>query len=289
MQRISDHSATAAWITLAILGLIVLFAAVRLLWLGLGGPQLPALDPLPVPRIAALSSPASERAWTLFGEDTRAAPMGIPANVRQTPLALKLRGTVATGDQGGYAVIMDESGDEDVYRKGDELPGGAEVVSVEPRRVLLLRDGQTEALELPRESLGDGSPDGSRSRRAAPARTVSMPGIRGMNGSGGATSIPALSSNLGLDTAALANSITVMPVRGGGFRVRPGRDAELFRELGLHANDIVTAVNGQSLQSPADVQKIFQQVQQSGQVSITVRRQGRERVLTPDLSALNID
>ena len=165
----------------------------------------------------------------------------------------------------------------------------AEVTAVEPRRVLLRRDGRTEALELPGDSHGGGrSARTTRRTAATPGRSVSIPGIRGMNGTTSGT-IPSLSSDLGINTAALANSITVLPVRGGGFRVRPGRDAELFRELGLHANDVVTAVNGQSLQSPADVQKIFEQVRQSGQVSITVMRQGRERVLTPDLSSLNIE
>lgn len=289
MQRISDYSAAAAWLTLGVMGVVVLWSVARLFWLTLGGPELPETRSLPVPEIADIRRPASQASWALFGEDRRTSPLGIPVNVRQTPLALKLRGTVATGEEGGYAVIVDESGEEAVYRRGDVLPGGAEVVAVEARRVLLRREGETEALELPRESTAGGGTGRTARRDSRPTRSVSIPGIRGMSGDSSVTSVPALSDTLGIDTAALADSITVMPVRGGGFRVRPGRSAGMFRELGLQANDVVTAVNGRPLQSQADVQKIFDQVRSGGQISITVRRQGRERVLTPDLSALKVE
>ncbi len=84
----------------------------------------------------------------------------------------------------------------------------------------------------------------------------------------------------------MAGAISVLPVSGGGFRVRPGRDARLFAELGLQVNDVVKAINGQPLESEEDVQSLFADVMRRGEVAITVNREGREMTLRPDLEAI---
>ncbi|MFU8833189.1 MAG: PDZ domain-containing protein, partial [Wenzhouxiangella sp.] len=89
-----------------------------------------------------------------------------------------------------------------------------------------------------------------------------------------------------MDTGALASSINVMPVTGGGYRVRPGRDATLFAQLGLQVNDIVLAVNGQPLQSEEAARALFADVMQRREIAITINRQGREMTLRPDLEQI---
>jgi hypothetical protein len=93
-------------------------------------------------------------------------------------------------------------------------------------------------------------------------------------------SMPRISRRLGAGyTRSMAQNINVMPVSGGGFRVRPGRDARLFAELGLQVNDVVTAVNGQPLDSEEAARALFSDVLTRGEVAITVNRQGQELTL----------
>ena len=82
----------------------------------------------------------------------------------------------------------------------------------------------------------------------------------------------------------LAQRITILPVAGGGFRVRAGRDATLFTRLGFHVNDIVTAINGQPVSTQADVRAVFENYNPGQRIAITVRRGDRQLVLTPDLA-----
>lgn len=228
-------------------------------------------------------SPASERVsvlpatdWRIFGDPTE-PDYGFVQALPPTPLSLRLRGVV-TGDR-GYAIIVDADGSEGVYRAGDIVPGDAEVVTIEARRVVLERDGTREALELP------GS--GSSTAAAGVATTREAARDRGGLASGvGIGSLTSMTSGFSLDPGELARRITILPVAGGGFRVRAGRDAAIFTQLGFHANDIVLAINGQPVDNQADVRAVFESFRPGEPLAITVRRGDRQLVLTPDLSML---
>jgi general secretion pathway protein C len=264
---------------------LAVWLLIRIVWLIAVGPQ---VDPDPVPPIPRLSQAANlERSFehALFGNSDTIA-RSTPVVTTTARSGLRLRGMMS-GGSGGFAIIADASGEEGVYRAGDELPDGSVLDSIEAQRVIIERNGQREGLELDRER-----PSGAPLRSAArpppssPA-SASIPGLRGFNAASGASAASFAgrgSAAAGqLDASGLARQISVMPVAGGGFRVRPGRDARLFSELGLQINDIVTAVNGQPLQSENDARALFVDVMQRGEVAITVNRQGREMVLRPDL------
>lgn len=224
-------------------------------------------------------SPSSERVatlpatdWRMFG-DPAEPDYGFAQPLPPTPLSLRLRGVV-TGER-GYAIIVDAEGNEGVYRAGDTLPGDAEVVTIEPRRVVLERNAVREALELP----GSGT-----STAAAPRARNEACGRDGLASGVGIGSLASMTSAFRLDPDELAQRITILPVAGGGFRVRAGRDAAIFTQLGFHANDIVLAINGQPVDNRADVRAVFESFRPGEPLAITVRRGERQLVLTPDLS-----
>jgi len=226
----------------------------------------------PSDRVGAL--PATD--WRMFGDPTE-PDYGFAQPLPPTPLSLRLRGVV-TGER-GYAVIVDADGDEGVYRVGDMVPGDAEVVTIEPRRVVLERNAAREALELP------GS--GASTTTAAAPRGRSEPSERaGLAAGVGIGSLGSMTSRFRLDPSELARRITILPVAGGGFRVRAGRDAAIFTQLGFHANDIVLAINGQPVDNQGDVRAVFESFRPGQPLAITVRRGERQLVLTPDLSML---
>ena len=229
-------------------------------------------EPLPLPPGESVAAPVSTTDWRMFGEPVE-PDYGFDQPLPPTPLSLRLRGVV-TGDR-GYAIIVDASGDEGVYRVGDVVPGEAEVVTIQPRRVVLERDGAREALELPGADAAI-----SRASRSEPAARSGD----GLASGVGIGSLASMTSRFSLDPEALANRITILPVAGGGFRVRAGRDAAIFTQLGFHANDVVLAINGRPVDNRADVEAVFRDFRPDRPLAITVRRGDRQLVLTPDLS-----
>ncbi len=284
MQLSPIWSGRFALVLAAVLALLIAWSLVRLVWLVVDGPRVESVPMPPVPRAAPQAGLNGDFRWELFGSGEAVRPAMVRA-APSTRLALKLKGVVAAG-QGGYAIISDSDGADRVYRVGDELPGGARVEAIEARRVLLDHDGQTEALEMD-TALAASAGGVRRGGRSTDAEPLQLVGIRGMDtGSsipGGVASLPQAASLGRGNLQELAGAITVLPVSGGGFRVRPGRDARLFADLGLQANDIVTAINGQPLQSEDEVQALFADIMRRGEVAITVNRQGREMTLRPDL------
>ncbi|MEM1081200.1 MAG: type II secretion system protein N, partial [Pseudomonadota bacterium] len=198
--------------------------------------------------------------------------------VEPTPLNLVLRGVVA--GQSGYAIIVDENGDEGVYRVNDQIAGGARVERIENRRVIMVRNGRREGLELPGASLSAQSAPSNR------LNTSSQPGQDGMASGIGIASLTSRIGAVGVDPSVLANQIIILPVASGGFRVRAGRDAGLFTQLGFHLNDIVLAINGQPVNNQSDVQAIFTDVQPGVPIAITIKRGDRQLVLTPDINQI---
>ncbi|MFO7763404.1 MAG: type II secretion system protein N [Wenzhouxiangellaceae bacterium] len=231
---------------------------------------------LPFTPSAAPAATLPDSEWRMFG-DPSDVDHGFDQPLPPTPLSLRLRGVV-TGDR-GYAVIVDADGNEGVYRAGDEVPGQAEVVTIQARRVVLERDGTREALELPgSESPGPREPT---TRTTSTSDNEQGP-VSGM----GIGSLASMTSRFSLDPEALAQRITILPVADGGFRVRAGRDAAIFTQLGFHANDVVLAINGEPVDNQGDVRAVFESINPGQPLAITVRRGDRQRVLTPDLSNL---
>jgi general secretion pathway protein C len=62
-----------------------------------------------------------------------------------------------------------------------------------------------------------------------------------------------------------------------GYRVFPAGNPRLFQQMGLKPGDIVTAVNGISLDNPADSMRILGKLKTSDQVSVTFTRNGQQQ------------
>jgi len=268
--------------------LIGLWLALRIVWLLTSGPTTFTAPVPPIPQLVQSTRSNGEFRWQLFGQtQSLATPVQQVTQISRSPL--KLVG-VFSGDD-GYAMISDNSSGEQVYRVDDELPDGSRLVAIEADQVILSADGRNEILAMDASQARTTSLPARGAVRASgpnPLVGTTLPGIRGLQPgqSVSVASIPELTRTAGIDLSGMANSISVLPVNGGGFRVRPGRNAELFRQLGLQVNDIVVAVNGQPLQSEAQVQGLFADVLTRGEVAITVNRQGRETVLRPDIDQI---
>ena len=69
-----------------------------------------------------------------------------------------------------------------------------------------------------------------------------------------------------------------------GFRAYPGRNRAIFNKLGLKPGDLVTAINGTTLDDPQRSQEVFNTIQSSDHVTVTVERGGQKQDITLNIA-----
>ena len=264
----AQQLATTLWPQAPLIASILLavlcgLAAAKLTWqiVDLFQPRATAAVPVAPPAPAVDLSAVADR---LAGNEPFGA-LGVTTvpqgDAPDTRLNLQLRGVIAAGTtQHSRAFIASSDGDEKGYAIGANLPGGATLHSVLPDRVVLRRGAAFETLRLPRESGGDGapvpnaiSPSMVREAQANPSRLLDW--LR---------PVAATESNTG---------------RQLGYRVYPGRDPERFSKLGLQPGDLVTAVNGQTLDDPARSMELLRSLSTSDSITLSVERDGTQRLV----------
>jgi general secretion pathway protein C len=144
--------------------------------------------------------------------------------------------------------------------------------------VLLNRGGRLETLRLPVEL--------QASAGAAPQRPNFAPAAQ-PPAANNASSLRDLIS----DNASRFTEI-VRPVphaEGGqmiGFRLTPGRDREAFSALGLEPGDVLTEVNGMTLNDPQSAAQGFTALGETSMANLTVLRNGSPMVLAVDMTQI---
>jgi general secretion pathway protein C len=238
----------------------------------------PAADAQPV----AANGPTA-RSWdingNLFGEynATAAAVEEVQEEIPETQANLELRGVIPLAppaETESIAIIAEKGGDEKVYTVGDEVQRGLTLNAVYADRVVFRRGGRLEELRLPRADESAGAPTRARtSRTTAPqARVASLREV------------------ISDSPTRLTDVIRPQPVfRDGkqkGYRVYPGRQRQMFTQLGLRPGDMIVQINGMALDDPARGMEVFRSLGDATQVSVTVERNGQPQVLTLDTSQL---
>ena len=287
----SDITRRMAPIAVVVAAILCAWLAVKVLMTLLGAGASESDGRATVSTAPALTAPRESLArWHLFGNalapiDTRAAA----ANAPETALDLTLVGVLAEADPvAGIAMIAERSGAQAFYHVGAALPGGARLKGVYTDHVLIVHNGRDETLRLPREaeSAQIRSPSPSPSNASASA-SASMPGA-GVAVAGLETvDWQAVQRQIQGDPAELARQVRVLPVIENGqmvgVRLGGGAQAPLLAKLGLRPDDVVTAVNGISVRDTGRAQQVIAAVRDAQQVSVTVRRDGREETLNVSL------
>jgi general secretion pathway protein C len=202
---------------------------------------------------------------SLFGS---AAANTDPNAAPTTSLSLVLSGIIADQDpQRGYALVGPSAAAIKVYAVGATLPGGARLHSVLPDRVLLDRGGTIEALLLPRRS----------SSGPAPPPVAAAP-------QGGERVQQFMRDNPGVIGEILRPQAVLADGRQRGYRVYPGPNQAAFNRLGLRPGDLVTAINGTTLDDPSKGGDIFGTLSSVAEARVTVIRNGAQQELVLNLA-----
>jgi general secretion pathway protein C len=248
-------------------------------------------EPVPAPGMTAPSTAAASAKPPvdvqgivnahLFGEPASdARPVGDPEDAPQTTLTLVLAGTIAVNDpKQGFGIIGETAANAKVYTVGDTIPGGATLHAVYLDRVILDRNGQLEALLIPRQQQTPGNAPANNRAQAQRSPDAAPSGV--------ADRVRRL---IAQDPGSVAEIMRPQPVFANGqqrgYRVYPGRNRQQFQQLGLQPGDLVTAINGTPLDDPARGMEIFKSIGSAAQVRVTVERKGRQQELTLNMAQL---
>jgi general secretion pathway protein C len=285
------------------------YSLARLFWLAI--PE-PTIAPAALVLVAPTSTTAVEaqslniedlKGLDVFGqaqqvattEPVTSAP--IEEETVDTKLNLVLMGVIASSDEPSGRAIIAANGQQEMYAPGAELPVGKGVtlVKVMDLRVILNNNGQFESLWLyqdsddprrasiasnyatpeqaPSRSWTNENEPAAESDQQSPLFVDKSPASdrRGPDQSGTEDPTAEISRNI---SDVVAMSIHREGGRVVGYKIRPGRNAEQFKALGLEADDIVTAVNGVPLDNPGKIMEIYKNMSNATSASLEIKRGG---------------
>jgi general secretion pathway protein C len=243
----------------------------------------PLKSPQPVPNVATArpQRPGVDVQTVvsahLFGVAVADPSTQDPENAPQSSANLVLAGTIATQDpKHGVAIISDAGGPSKVYSVGERIAGAA-LHSVYLDRVILDRGGALETLQLPRQlppSVG-GRATVARRPGGDPRTAAAVDNIRRM-----VQQDPSILDQVMRTVPSYDNAAGKLR----GFRAYPGRNRAIFGKLGLKAGDLVTAINGTPLDDPQRSQDVFNTIQTSDHVTVTIERGGQKQDITLNIA-----
>jgi general secretion pathway protein C len=198
-----------------------------------------------------------------------------PASAPLSSANLVLAGTIASQDPKHGVAIISDGGPSKVFSVGDNV-SGATLHSVYLDHVILDRAGVLETLMLPRQLAGSRPVAAVRRPGGADPRTVAaVDNIRRL-----VQQDPGILDQVMRTVASYDNAAGKLR----GFRTYPGRNRAIFNKLGLKPGDLVTAINGTVLDDPQHSQEVFNTIQTSDHVTVTIERGGQKQDITLNIA-----
>jgi general secretion pathway protein C len=202
--------------------------------------------------------------------------------LKQTDLKLKLWGTVTGQNEGVYAVIEDtKAREQNLYRAGDTIQNA--VVKLILREKVVLKVGDNDEILAMEVNIGRGGssrPGRKNVRSPSPGSAQKLPVSRyprkiKLKGD----QIQKAMENLG----DLMEQATLRPhIENGqsaGISITGIKPNAIFRKMRLRNGDIITGVNGDSIDSVEDAIKVVEQLSSGSDIQLQIKRRGREQSL----------
>ncbi|MCF7516238.1 type II secretion system protein GspC [Pseudoalteromonas sp. L23] len=255
----------------------VAFLFSQLFWLLWPVPQTQPL--LPASQLYSQSSSGITSqgivAQNLFGEanakpDTK--PQPVVSDAPETTLNVRLTGIVAVSqDDGAGLAIIESQGRQETYSVDAPITGTrAKLARVLPDRVILDVSGRFETLML----------DGIEFSRTVAMPTKSKKIVNSITSpTPSRNELANRRQELINEPGKLFDYIKISPERRNGeligYRLTPGKDPELFKQVGLQANDLAIAINGFQLTDMKQAMSAINELRTSTDANITIERDGQ--------------
>lgn len=280
----------------------LLASVARLVWLLLPLSAAPA-QPAPAPVNAVAQAQAGTAApvdieamvaWHLFGEagakpvaatgGATAVAAGIEEQAADTSLNLQLQGVMSASEAKLARALILAEGRQQQYTVGEQLPASGKVVlaKVLVDRAIIDNNGRYETLWLY-------DPNAAGLVQPQPMAQA-QPAVATVDKRGDAA-VTALAQDyrqqLYQNPSGLTDVMQLSVAREGdkliGYRVRPGRDPQQFQQFGFRPDDVITAINGVTLDDPQRALELYNLLRNATEATFSVRRGGEELTLVVSL------
>ncbi|MGD0291029.1 MAG: type II secretion system protein GspC [Candidatus Binataceae bacterium] len=225
----------------------------------------------------------------------------VSAPVEKEDLNIKLLGTShLTGGARDFAIVADESGNQQLYRLGETIPSVGRLVQIGKNRAIIEHNGHRVVIEIAKDALGESGdddagdsrpqlrPHGPRSRgprspfirnpMIRPGRPAAKAdGVRKVGPNQYAVERTTINSNM-QDMSHLLTEVRALPVMQNGatngFRLSEIQPGSLFQQIGLQDGDVLTSISGEQLTDPARALRMLSTLQTRSDVTLIVLRNG---------------
>jgi general secretion pathway protein C len=190
--------------------------------------------------------------------------------IEPTTLSVSLLGTVAGGEDGGYAVIEESAGrKQGLFRVGESIQD-AVLKRIRRGEVILHVGGKYEKLTMDEAAKARSDSGGSAAGSVA-TTGGRIPVSRGM-----------IESSLA-NINQIMTQVRVRPHFSGGvpdgLAVSHIRPNSIFSRLGFENGDVVKGVDGRAIKSPEDIFNFYNRLKSGSDISVDVLRRGRTQTL----------
>jgi general secretion pathway protein C len=197
----------------------------------------------------------------------------------KTKLPLRLLGTAAAADRAlSWAAIEDlETKQHLVVRLEQEIKGGARVLKIERRRIVLQNGGRREELALEGDVTGAPTPPPATAQRSRPQARGNLERLAQNRFAVDKSEV----QNLATNPSALFSQARILPKYEGGqmvgVQVSAIKPGSLFEQAGLQNGDTITEINGQPVSGPEGAPQLFQKLTQGGDIRLGVQGENGTR------------
>lgn len=202
--------------------------------------------------------------------------------LKETDLKLKLWGTVTGQDKRAYAVIEDtKAREQNLYRAGDSIQNAIVKLILREKVVLRVAD-RDEILAMEEIRASKGFRSGSRRSERTSSRNQpqklpvsSYPRKIRLKSS----QIEKAMENLGEIMQQANLRPHIVDGQAAGISITGIKPNAIFRRMRLRNGDVITGVNGDSIESVEDAIKVVEQLSSGSDIQLQIKRRGREQTL----------
>lgn len=207
----------------------------------------------------------------IFDPASRGQSKEVPAQQTSEPVtevassSLKLFGTVDGGDN--PLALIESGGKVTIYRIGDNIPGGGELLSVARNEAVIRQaDGSQAKLVIIKPVVS------SAVSTTTPAAGSGISSLGDNRWSVSRDEVEKARGNLNQLLKSARLEPNIVNGQTEGFTVKMIRPKSLLAQLGIRRGDNVTRVNGVELNSPEKALQIFQQLREAKRLTVDLKR-----------------
>lgn len=231
----------------------------------------------------------SNKSNPLPANDSPLAALPVAAPAPLPPLNLTLIGTIVLADKSPFAVIREpKKKEQTIYRIGETIGKNSKIVEINRNKIVLLRGGRRETLELsvsPKQQRRGKVQVASRSV-PPPSTTKSGSTIRKVADNRWLLDRREIDDAMKNLSQLLTKARIIPNFKDGkpdGFRIFAIARNSLYSKIGLQNGDILHRINGVEVKNPQNFMQVMEQLKDDNSINIDLVRNNKNETFNYDI------